>query len=42
MWVFLQRWEYMHVPDPKSKEGQLIDVLKNPRDWLEIGETISA
>uniref|UniRef100_A0A1B6CSF4 coproporphyrinogen oxidase n=1 Tax=Clastoptera arizonana TaxID=38151 RepID=A0A1B6CSF4_9HEMI len=28
------RWEYMHVPEPKSKEGQLIEVLKNPRDWV--------
>ncbi|KAK2575889.1 hypothetical protein KPH14_007258 [Odynerus spinipes] len=28
------KWEYMHEPDPKSKEAKLIEVLKNPRDWL--------
>lgn len=33
------RWEYMHIPDPASKEGQLVEVLKNPRDWLGIGES---
>ncbi|KAJ8683798.1 hypothetical protein QAD02_019590 [Eretmocerus hayati] len=30
------RWEYMHEPDPNSKEGQLVDVLRNPRDWLNV------
>lgn len=28
------RWEYMHEPAPTSKEGQLIEVLKNPKDWV--------
>ncbi|KAG8293409.1 hypothetical protein J6590_016367 [Homalodisca vitripennis] len=36
------RWEYMHVPDPSSKEGKLVEVLKNPRDWLGIGEAATA
>ncbi|XP_039288864.1 oxygen-dependent coproporphyrinogen-III oxidase [Nilaparvata lugens] len=30
------RWEYMHIPDPNSKEGKLMEVLKNPKDWLGI------
>lgn len=30
------RWEYMHEPDSKSKEGQLMEVLRKPRDWLNI------
>lgn len=30
------RWEYMHIPEPLSKEGKLMEVLKNPRDWLGI------
>ncbi|CAB4396687.1 unnamed protein product [Rhizophagus irregularis] len=28
------RWEYMHVPEKNSREEKLIDVLKNPRDWV--------
>lgn len=28
------KWEYMHEPEPGSKEAKLIDVLKNPREWL--------
>ncbi|XP_013115479.1 oxygen-dependent coproporphyrinogen-III oxidase [Stomoxys calcitrans] len=28
------RWEYMHTPLPNSKETKLLEVLKNPRDWL--------
>ncbi|XP_063241071.1 oxygen-dependent coproporphyrinogen-III oxidase [Bacillus rossius redtenbacheri] len=28
------RWEYMHIPSPGSKEAQLVDVLKSPREWL--------
>ncbi|XP_058801196.1 oxygen-dependent coproporphyrinogen-III oxidase isoform X2 [Phymastichus coffea] len=28
------RWEYMHEPKSNTREGQLIEVLKNPRDWL--------
>jgi len=29
------RWEYMHVPLPGTPEYRLLDVLKNPRDWVE-------
>lgn len=36
------RWEYMHTPDPSSKEGKLVDVLKNPKDWLGIDEASRA
>ncbi|XP_075227089.1 oxygen-dependent coproporphyrinogen-III oxidase isoform X2 [Lycorma delicatula] len=36
------RWEYMHIPDPTSKEGILMEVLKNPRDWLGTGKTALA
>ena len=28
------RWEYMHRPVPGSEEGKLMEVLKNPKDWL--------
>lgn len=28
------KWEYMHEPDPNSKEAKLLEVLKNPKDWL--------
>ena len=28
------RWEYDHHPKGGSPEAQLIEVLKNPRDWL--------
>ncbi|XP_075151629.1 oxygen-dependent coproporphyrinogen-III oxidase [Haematobia irritans] len=28
------RWEYMHSPLPNSKETKLLEVLKNPKDWL--------
>lgn len=30
------KWEYMHIPEPESKEGQLLEVLRNPKDWLGI------
>ena len=30
------RWEYMHQPEPETKEGILTQVLKEPRDWLNI------
>ncbi|XP_062563073.1 oxygen-dependent coproporphyrinogen-III oxidase [Armigeres subalbatus] len=29
------KWEYMHIPTPDSKEGEITQVLKNPRDWLQ-------
>lgn len=28
------RWEYQHDPHSDSKEYQLLQVLKNPRDWI--------
>ena len=28
------RWEYMHQPIPGSPEDQLLQVLKNPKDWI--------
>jgi len=28
------RWEYNHHPEKGSPEEQLIDVLKNPKDWV--------
>lgn len=27
------RWDYDHHPEPGTKEEELVDVLKNPRDW---------
>ncbi|KAL7295682.1 hypothetical protein TKK_0011036 [Trichogramma kaykai] len=32
------RWEYMHEPEPESDEGRLMNVLRNPKDWLGIGK----
>ena len=28
------RWEYMHSPEPGSPEEQMLEVLKNPKDWV--------
>lgn len=28
----------MHIPKPETEEGKLIEVLKNPQDWLELDE----
>lgn len=28
------RWEYCHSPQPDSKEAQLMNMLKHPRDWV--------
>jgi coproporphyrinogen III oxidase len=28
------RWEYQHIPSEESPEAALLNVLKNPRDWL--------
>lgn len=28
------RWEYMHEPKVNSKESKLLEVLKNPKDWV--------
>ncbi|XP_013189509.1 oxygen-dependent coproporphyrinogen-III oxidase isoform X2 [Amyelois transitella] len=31
------KWEYMHEPKPNSPEAELMKVLKEPRDWVNIG-----
>jgi len=28
------KWEYSHKPDDNSREAKLLDVLKNPKDWV--------
>ncbi|XP_059777300.1 oxygen-dependent coproporphyrinogen-III oxidase, mitochondrial isoform X2 [Balaenoptera ricei] len=28
------RWEYMHSPSENSKEAEIVDVLRHPRDWV--------
>lgn len=28
------RWEYNHHPEPGSPEAEILDVFKNPRDWM--------
>ncbi|CAL7937403.1 unnamed protein product [Xylocopa violacea] len=28
------KWQYMHEPKPDSKEAKLVDVLRNPKDWV--------
>ncbi|XP_061388593.1 oxygen-dependent coproporphyrinogen-III oxidase [Musca vetustissima] len=28
------RWEYMHSPPANSKELKLVEILKNPKDWI--------
>ncbi|CAM0135070.1 unnamed protein product [Umbelopsis sp. WA50703] len=30
------RWEYMHEPALKSREAELMDVLKTPKDWIPL------
>lgn len=32
------KWQYMHEPEFGSKEANLINVLKNPKDWLNSGK----
>ena len=29
------RWEYMHAPEKGSKEEKLLQVLRNPRNWVD-------
>lgn len=33
---FCQKWEYMHEPKLGSAEAKLTEVLKNPRDWVDL------
>lgn len=30
----LHRWEYMHSPSENSKEAEMLEVLRHPRDWV--------
>ncbi|KAF5302463.1 hypothetical protein FQR65_LT08553 [Abscondita terminalis] len=30
------RWEYMHNPSEDSREHRLVQVLKNPKDWVPL------
>lgn len=30
------RWEYAHEPQPGSEEARMMEVLKTPREWLEV------
>ena len=30
------RWEYCHEPKEGSRESQLVEVLKNPVDWVDV------
>ena len=30
----LHRWEYMHSPSENSKEAEILEVLRHPRDWV--------
>ncbi len=27
-------WKYMHEPRPKSREARLVEVLRNPKEWV--------
>ncbi|XP_034829140.1 oxygen-dependent coproporphyrinogen-III oxidase isoform X2 [Maniola hyperantus] len=36
------KWEYMHEPKPNSPEEKLMQVLKEPRDWLYIPKAKSS
>lgn len=29
-----QKWEYMHDPPKNSEESKLLEILRNPKDWL--------
>ncbi|XP_032063676.1 oxygen-dependent coproporphyrinogen-III oxidase, mitochondrial [Aythya fuligula] len=28
------RWEYMHTPPESSREAEILEVLRNPKDWV--------
>mmetsp|Transcript_27921 Transcript_27921/g.109520 ORF Transcript_27921/g.109520 Transcript_27921/m.109520 type:complete len:130 (+) Transcript_27921:2379-2768(+) len=30
----LVRWRYNHVADPGSKEEEMLEILRTPRDWV--------
>jgi coproporphyrinogen III oxidase len=27
-------WRYMYEPEPKSREQRLVDVLREPKEWV--------
>merc|ERR1712071_368336 len=29
------KWEYMHIPPKGTPEASLVEILKNPKDWLQ-------
>lgn len=33
------KWEYMHEPSSESPEGILLEVLRNPKDWVDVTNT---
>lgn len=33
------KWYYMHVPKEGSKEAEMMEVLKNPREWIAEGKS---
>jgi len=28
------RWEYKYTPEPGSREAEVLEVLRNPREWI--------
>jgi coproporphyrinogen III oxidase len=34
------RWEYKHEPEPGSREAELVEVLRNPVDWISEANTL--
>lgn len=28
------RWEYMYTPPENSREAEILEVLRQPRDWV--------
>lgn len=26
----------MHEPEPETEEGKLVEILRNPRDWIPL------
>lgn len=31
---FVQRWEYMHEPAKGTLEAEMLEVLRNPKEWV--------
>lgn len=34
--VWIKKWEYMHQPAKDSPEEALLEVLRNPKDWVDV------